>query len=216
VILWSTALVRALSNYFGYLSARRSEGDLSERLGIAKGLLADGLGHQGGRTLSDDWTRNHLDATAQWSALSIRANISTHREIPSRCKARRRRGMPPRSSTTRLEVRRAAANETGHAHSHPDTQRTSADDICQVHGVQPGTHRSLGKLDPSLTAHDWKSDDAAVVADRCSTTRNRIDRPGKRYGTGLALTRSTSRSENSRPHGVAVRARLHARQGPCR
>jgi hypothetical protein len=141
--------------------------DLAELLGIAKGFLADGLVTNEEARFLNDWTRNHLDATAQWPALSIRANIRTDREIPSKCKPRRRRGMPPRSSTTRLEVHRAAANETRHAHSHPETQGKSADDICQAHSIQPGTHRTkpLGKLDPSLTAHDWKSGDAAVVAD---------------------------------------------------
>ena len=50
--------------------ARRTERDLSELLGIAKGFLADGLVTNEEARFLNDWTRNHLDATAQWPALS--------------------------------------------------------------------------------------------------------------------------------------------------
>jgi hypothetical protein len=46
--------------------ARRAERDLSEMLGLAKGLLADGIVSEAEATLLREWTARHPDAVEQW------------------------------------------------------------------------------------------------------------------------------------------------------
>ena len=47
-------------------AARRTERDLSELLGLAKGLLADGVISHDEASLVATWVRNHPDAAAHW------------------------------------------------------------------------------------------------------------------------------------------------------
>ena len=46
--------------------ARRAERDLSEMLGLAKGVLADGLVTEAEAELLRNWALHHPDATEQW------------------------------------------------------------------------------------------------------------------------------------------------------
>ncbi len=46
--------------------ARRAERDLSEMLGVVKGVLADGMVTQAEGALLNDWAVRHPDATEQW------------------------------------------------------------------------------------------------------------------------------------------------------
>jgi hypothetical protein len=46
--------------------AHRAERDLSEMLGLIKGVLADGVVTEGEAKLLKDWARHHPDATEVW------------------------------------------------------------------------------------------------------------------------------------------------------
>lgn len=46
--------------------ARRTERDLSEMLGIAKGMLADGIVNDAEAAFLDEWVCNHPDSTDKW------------------------------------------------------------------------------------------------------------------------------------------------------
>jgi NAD-dependent DNA ligase len=51
----------------GYMNrARRTERDLSEMLGLAKGMLADGIVNDEEARFLSDWGLNHPDALVQW------------------------------------------------------------------------------------------------------------------------------------------------------
>lgn len=55
--------------------ARRTERDLSEMLGLAKGVLADGTISENDAELLRAWTRNHPDACEQWPVTIIKARL---------------------------------------------------------------------------------------------------------------------------------------------
>src|SRR5262249_35241930 len=58
--------------------ARRTERDLSEILGIAKAMLADGVVNDEEATYLKQWGQNHPDALAQWPVNLIFARLAHH------------------------------------------------------------------------------------------------------------------------------------------
>lgn len=59
----------------GFNRARRAERDLSELLGLAKGLLADGVVTPSETGLLRDWVQGHPDAVEQWPVNQIAARL---------------------------------------------------------------------------------------------------------------------------------------------
>jgi hypothetical protein len=59
-------------------AARRTERDLSELLGIAKGFLADGLVTEGEARFLRDWAATHPDATNQWPVNIIHTRLQEY------------------------------------------------------------------------------------------------------------------------------------------
>jgi len=55
--------------------ARRAERDLSEMLGLAKGLLADGTVTDDEAALLANWAAQHADATEQWPVNVLKARL---------------------------------------------------------------------------------------------------------------------------------------------
>jgi NAD-dependent DNA ligase len=55
--------------------ARRAERDLSEMLGLAKGLLADGIVTDDEAALLANWAAKHPDATEQWPVSILKARL---------------------------------------------------------------------------------------------------------------------------------------------
>jgi NAD-dependent DNA ligase len=58
--------------------ARRTERDLSELLGLAKGMLADGAVDPAEAEFLRNWGRNHPDALAQWPTDLIFARLNSY------------------------------------------------------------------------------------------------------------------------------------------
>jgi len=57
---------------------RRAERDLSELLGLAKGMLADGVVNAEEARYLNDWGANHLDALERWPLSLIFARLRQH------------------------------------------------------------------------------------------------------------------------------------------
>jgi len=55
--------------------ARRAERDLSEMLGLVKGVLADGIVSDTEAELMRSWAAQHLDATGQWPISILKARL---------------------------------------------------------------------------------------------------------------------------------------------
>jgi hypothetical protein len=55
--------------------ARRAERDLSEMLGLAKGLLADGVVSETEAQLLRDWASGHSDAVEQWPVSVLKERL---------------------------------------------------------------------------------------------------------------------------------------------
>lgn len=55
--------------------ARRAERDLSEMLGLAKGVLADGVVMEEEAKLLNNWVKQHPDATEQWPVNILKARL---------------------------------------------------------------------------------------------------------------------------------------------
>jgi hypothetical protein len=60
--------------------ARRAERDLCELLGLARGLLADGVVTPDEATLLHDWVGRHEDALDHWAVRTVHDRLSTHFE----------------------------------------------------------------------------------------------------------------------------------------
>lgn len=60
--------------------ARRAERDLCELLGLARGLLADGVVTPGEATLLHDWVARHGDALDHWAVRTVHHRLGTHFE----------------------------------------------------------------------------------------------------------------------------------------
>lgn len=59
----------------GFNAHRRAERDISELLGLLKGVLADGVVSQGEADFVRDWTASHPDARTKWPVSAICARI---------------------------------------------------------------------------------------------------------------------------------------------
>lgn len=58
--------------------ARRTERDLCELLGLARGLLADGVVTADEATLLHNWVARHEDALDHWAVRTVHSRLTTH------------------------------------------------------------------------------------------------------------------------------------------
>lgn len=60
--------------------ARRAERDLCELLGLARGLLADGVVTADEATLLHEWVARHEDALDHWAVRTVHNRLTAHFE----------------------------------------------------------------------------------------------------------------------------------------